>query len=87
MKRTLRLLALALALAAPASALAQSVTCELPLFVTQTTNPNVLILLDNSGSMNFLNPAPTGYDENTSYSGPWSGGNLYVSSSGNYTKY
>ncbi|MCA9772896.1 MAG: hypothetical protein KC466_10850, partial [Myxococcales bacterium] len=80
------LAALAVLLVAPPTT-SWAVTCELPLFITTATEPNVLILLDNSGSMNFLVNPPAGFDNYTNYSpSPWSAGNLDISG-GLYTKW
>lgn len=60
--------------------------CEYPLFVKQAgTTPNVIILFDDSGSMNDIVTLP-GYDPNTNYSGDFSRSRDYsVSADGNYT--
>lgn len=60
--------------------------CEYPIFVKQAaTTPNVIILFDNSSSMNeviYLD----GYDPNSNYSGDFSGSRTYsVRSNGDYT--
>jgi type IV pilus assembly protein PilY1 len=77
------LFVLAAALAVPA-ALAD-VLCQIPRFVVQGTGEgNVMILADNSGSMNEV-VYHLDYDPGTVYPGRFnSGGTYYVSHSGNY---
>lgn len=78
------LLAVTLLLLPTTGALAQD--CEIPLFVKQGLNGgNVMILADNSGSMNepILHPA---YNPNVAYTGNFTRTTTYyVSSSKNYT--
>jgi type IV pilus assembly protein PilY1 len=63
-----------------------STTCENPLFIQRAgADANVLIVLDNSGSMNEPIYHPD-YDANTNYSGKFNAGTTYyISTSGNYT--
>ena len=60
--------------------------CQVPLTVgVNTGNANVMLLLDNSGSMNEA-LVPSAYDPNTSYSGNFSRTSTYnISSSANYS--
>ncbi len=73
----------ALAMAAPAGA--AELGCEIPLFVQEgSVDANVMILFDNSGSMNEAMFHPD-FDPFTSYSGPFDENRtFYISSSGNY---
>jgi type IV pilus assembly protein PilY1 len=75
----MRALVMAAALAAvlvPAAGFAQD-ACEIPLFVKQNLiGANVMILADNSGSMNEAN-YPAGYDDHFIYSGNFSTDTTY----------
>jgi type IV pilus assembly protein PilY1 len=70
MKRMAPLLCILLLVVLPAAASGQTMAdyTSYPLFLTQSVTPNILIILDNSGSMNFQ--AYTGaYDPNSRYYG------------------
>jgi type IV pilus assembly protein PilY1 len=61
-------------------------TCQIPLAIGQTTGEaNVLILQDNSGSMNEA-LVSSSYNPKTTYAGKFTSGTTYnISTSGNYT--
>lgn len=61
-------------------------TCDTPLFIQEgQVEANVMILFDNSGSMNEA-MYPPGYDPNTNYSGNYDNNRMYyVNNEGNYT--
>lgn len=75
---------LLLAMALPSGAMAE--ICEMPLFIQEgTVDANVMILFDNSGSMNEAMYHPD-YDPFVVYSGPFSSEVIYFcNSSGLYT--
>jgi type IV pilus assembly protein PilY1 len=75
---------LAALLAAPAAA--TTPVCQIPLAIgANTGNANVLLLLDNSGSMNEA-LVPSAYNPSTNYSGPfWRTWTYGITTSGDYS--
>ncbi len=87
MRRTLRWFVLALAVAMLVGRVQDAgAVCQIPLAIGQNTgNANVMILLDNSGSMNEALQS-SAYNPSTRYSGNFSRSSTYgVSVSGTYT--
>ncbi|MEQ1831639.1 MAG: PilC/PilY family type IV pilus protein [Candidatus Eisenbacteria bacterium] len=86
MNQLTRNLGLALAATAILGAEPAHAVCQIPLAIGQNTgNANVLILLDNSGSMNEV-LVSSAYNPNTRYSGDFDRRSTYdISSSGTYS--
>ncbi len=86
MRRHLHALAVTAALVTLLTPPASASTCEIPLIVGSAgATANVLLLIDNSGSMNEA-VCHSAYNKNTTYQGKFTAGDTYyVSSDGNYT--
>ncbi|MRR32145.1 pilus assembly protein PilY, partial [bacterium] len=70
------LLAVTLVVAGVLTAVAFAAISQYPLFLTGSVQPNVMILLDNSGSMNTI-MEHRNYDPTVSYTGSFKGAEYY----------
>lgn len=87
MERTVKLLCILLLVVFPAAASGQTMAeyTSYPIFLAQSVTPNILIILDNSGSMN-LQAYRGAYDPATRYYGYFDPNTRYSYSSGKFMR-
>lgn len=80
--RKIIMLAAVLALTGVIASLAMAAVSQIPLFLINTSQPNIMILLDNSGSMNII-MQHAAFDPTASYSGGFDNDRTYYQTTNN----